>query len=281
MDVWPLRLFPEQMADRGAEQRACSTLFTVTPNRGFQEPSTGDSMTDYLSKRTGFTGENMPLHPKAALSSGLAVDPRVWTLQSCRAYCWPNSDPWPLASTTLMICGQRRAEQGRYVASHNPMMQRYIDLDKGTRCSMDRMLGRSEERTAFHLFRQCSGPSTARQKEGESAWRWSLGSQKDLWCGPSFSLDGDKPGSVAPLRGTTGCENRRPGSLHHSEPLGLLPSSHSVVSEEEGGKHHPIVSFINICGKHLQDVASRLKNGIDYQVQIKNLIASPPGLQVF
>lgn len=42
------------------------------------------------------------------------------------------------------------------------------------------------------------------ERERESAWRWSLGSQKNLWCGPSFSLGWDKPGSVAPLR-LVGC----------------------------------------------------------------------------
>lgn len=48
------------------------------------------------------------------------------------------------------------------------------------------------------------GPSTTRQRERESAWRWGLGSEKDLWCGPSFSLGWDKPWSVAPLR-LVGC----------------------------------------------------------------------------
>lgn len=48
------------------------------------------------------------------------------------------------------------------------------------------------------------GPSTTRQRERESAWRWGLGSEKDLWCGPSFSLAWDKPWSVAPLR-LVGC----------------------------------------------------------------------------
>lgn len=47
-------------------------------------------------------------------------------------------------------------------------------------------------------------PHNQTRSERESAWRWSLGSQKDLWCGPSFSLGWDKPGSVAPLR-LVGC----------------------------------------------------------------------------
>lgn len=82
---------------------------------------------------------------------------------------------------------------------------------------------------AFQSLR-CFGPSTARQKERESAWRWSLGSQKDLWCGPSFSLDWDKPGSVAPLR-LVGCliETPAPSWAYFysifSLPFFLLPYS--------------------------------------------------------
>lgn len=49
----------------------------------------------------------------------------------------------------------------------------------------------------------CLAPPRPDRKR-ESAWRWSLGSQKDLWCGPSFLLGWDKPGSVAPLR-LVGC----------------------------------------------------------------------------
>lgn len=40
---------------------------------------------------------------------------------------------------------------------------------------------------------------------GESARHWSFWQAvRDLWCGPSFSLGWDKPGSVAPLR-LVGC----------------------------------------------------------------------------
>lgn len=53
------------------------------------------------------------------------------------------------------------------------------------------------------LSLRCLAPPRP-DRERESAWRWSLGSQKDLWCGPSFLLGWDKPGSVAPLR-LVGC----------------------------------------------------------------------------
>lgn len=41
--------------------------------------------------------------------------------------------------------------------------------------------------------------------EGQSARRWSFWqAERDLWCGPSYSLGWDKSGSVAPLR-LVGC----------------------------------------------------------------------------
>lgn len=49
----------------------------------------------------------------------------------------------------------------------------------------------------------CKAPPQPK-KGRDSAWCWSLGSQRDLRCGPSFTLGWDKPGSVAPLR-LVGC----------------------------------------------------------------------------
>lgn len=55
------------------------------------------------------------------------------------------------------------------------------------------------------------GPSTARKKRERERARLELrlGSWKGVWCGPSFTLCWEKPGSVAPLR-LVGCLIRTP-----------------------------------------------------------------------
>lgn len=60
---------------------------------------------------------------------------------------------------------------------------------------------------------------------------WISRADDASWCPACLAM----PTALHMCKGTTGCENRRPGSPHHSKPLCLSPL-HSVVSKEEGGK---------------------------------------------
>lgn len=61
---------------------------------------------------------------------------------------------------------------------------------------------------------------------------WISQADDASWCPACLAV----PTALHMCWGTTGCENRRPGSPHHSEPLSLPPPSHSFVSKEESGK---------------------------------------------
>lgn len=59
------------------------------------------------------------------------------------------------------------------------------------------------------LNRDTQSLHSKRKREKKPGWSWSLGSWKGVWCGPSFMLGWEKPGSVAPLR-LVGCLIRTP-----------------------------------------------------------------------